>query len=144
MQGRRLRHERSESHRGAPHEHPRGGKMRASQKRTPRPRNRGRSKSTLRVGDEIIRGLREAVAVERGKLPGVKITRRELPDAAVAARSRFAGTRIVRLRERFHLSQPVFARALNVSAETVKKWEQETRVPDGAAVRLLEIAEEHP
>jgi len=118
--------------------------MRASQNKSRLPRNRRRSKPTLGVGEEIIRGLHEAVAFERGKLPGVKITRRELPDAAVAARSRFAGTRIVRLRERLHLSQPVFARALNVSAETVKKWEQETRVPDGAAVRLLEIAEEHP
>ncbi len=42
------------------------------------------------------------------------------------------------------LSQPVFAKLLNVSPETVKAWEQGKRVPEGAAVRLLEVAEDHP
>ncbi len=34
--------------------------------------------------------------------------------------------------------------ALNVSAETVRAWEQGKREPDGAALRLLQIAEQHP
>ena len=118
--------------------------MSTSENKSHSPRKQRRSKSTRSVGEEIIRGLHEAVAFERGELAGVKITRRELPDTLVRRPSRFAGTRIARLRERLRLSQPLFARALNVSAESVKKWEQETRVPDGAAVRLLEIAEEHP
>ena len=105
------------------------------------PQKRGRS-----VGEQIIKGMREAIAFERGELPDVKVTRRELPAATPAVRRRpnFAGARIARLRDRLRLSQPVFAEALNVSAETVKKWEQDTREPDGAAVRLLELAEAHP
>ena len=104
---------------------------------------RGRRAQTL--GERIIQGLNEAIAFERGEL-GAKVTRREIPESGlgVAESGRFQGARVARLRERLRVSQPVFAQVLNVSAETVKKWEQGTRVPDGAAVRLLEIAEEHP
>ena len=42
------------------------------------------------------------------------------------------------------LSQPVFAAALNVSPETIRAWEQGKRTPDGATLRLLEVAEHHP
>lgn len=104
-------------------------------------RKRGRS-----LGEEIIKGMREAIAFEHGKLPDVKVTRRELPESTPVGRGRpgFDGARIARLRDHLQLSQPVFAEALNVSPETVKKWEQDTREPDGAAVRLLELAEDHP
>lgn len=109
-------------------------------------RTRPTRKRERSVGDEIIKGMREAIAFERGELPDVKVTRRELPETTGALRARpgFRGARIARLRDRLRLSQPVFAEALNVSAETVKKWEQDTREPDGAAVRLLELAEDHP
>jgi DNA-binding transcriptional regulator YiaG len=33
---------------------------------------------------------------------------------------------------------------LNVSSSTVQAWEQGVRAPDGASLRLLEIAENHP
>lgn len=42
------------------------------------------------------------------------------------------------------LSQSVFAQALNVSTETVRGWEQGKRTPDGASLRLLELAARHP
>jgi putative transcriptional regulator len=110
-----------------------------------RERNRSNQKRVPSVGDQLIQGMREAIAFERGELPDLKVTRRELPEtSALRARPGFRGARIARLRDRLRLSQPVFAEALNVSAETVKKWEQDTREPDGAAVRLLELAEEHP
>ncbi len=48
------------------------------------------------------------------------------------------------VRERLGLSQPVFARALNVSLGTVRGWEQGARRPDGPTQRLLEVAERHP
>ena len=48
------------------------------------------------------------------------------------------------MRARLALSQPLFAAALNVSAQTVKAWERGARVPDGPTRRLLELAEEHP
>jgi hypothetical protein len=40
--------------------------------------------------------------------------------------------------------QAVFARVLNSSPETVKAWEQGKRTPDGIALALLQVADEHP
>lgn len=51
---------------------------------------------------------------------------------------------IAEIRGRLGLSQAVFAQALNVSPDTVRGWEQGKRVPDGASLRLLELAEQHP
>lgn len=98
------------------------------------------------VGAEVIAGLEEAVAFERGQLRDVKITRATLSSqgAEVTPAPAYKANRISSLRERLNLSQPVFAAALNVSSETIKKWEQGTREPDGAALRLLELAEAHP
>lgn len=77
---------------------------------------------------------------------GAKLTRLELRDrvSEVAEAPVFDAERISKLRREFGLSQPVFAAALNVSPDTVKKWEQGVRDPDGASRRLLEIAESHP
>ena len=97
------------------------------------------------VAQGIIEGLREAVAFERGELPDT--------DARKVLTARFAyveevpvydSERIMKVREGMELSQPVFASVLNVSVETVRSWEQGKRAPDGAAVRLLQVAEEHP
>ncbi|HEX9690595.1 MAG TPA: helix-turn-helix domain-containing protein [Gemmatimonadales bacterium] len=98
------------------------------------------------VGREIIEGLREAIAYERGELPDVRVTRVPLTarSARVRPAPRYRGARIARLRSRLKLSQPVFAQALNVSPETIRAWEQEKRVPDGAVLRLLQVAERHP
>ncbi|HET7584824.1 MAG TPA: helix-turn-helix domain-containing protein [Gemmatimonadaceae bacterium] len=102
--------------------------------------------TTRTVGEEIIAGLEEALAYERGELKGVKVTRATLATqrAGVAPAPSVGAQGIMALRERLRLSQPVFAAALNVSPETVKKWEQGTRDPDGAALRLLELADAHP
>jgi putative transcriptional regulator len=43
-----------------------------------------------------------------------------------------------------NVSQPVFARLLNVSDNAVRSWEQGAREPEGATLRLLEIAECNP
>jgi len=51
---------------------------------------------------------------------------------------------ILRLRQEFNFSQEVFARFLNVSVNTVQAWEQGTRVPSGAALKLLSIVKRHP
>ena len=52
--------------------------------------------------------------------------------------------RIRQIRQRFDLSQQAFADILNVSVATVRSWEQGVRTPDGASIRLLDIAERHP
>jgi DNA-binding transcriptional regulator YiaG len=47
---------------------------------------------------------------------------------------------IVSLRRKHSVSQRVFARLLNVSVKTVQSWEQGTRVPSDAALKLLSLA----
>jgi putative transcriptional regulator len=51
---------------------------------------------------------------------------------------------IVRLRHRLNCSQSMFARLLNVSTKMVQAWEQGTRKPSDAALKLLAVAEKHP
>jgi len=41
-------------------------------------------------------------------------------------------------------SQELFARFLNVSANTIRSWEQGTRRPQGADLKLLAIAKTNP
>jgi DNA-binding transcriptional regulator YiaG len=52
--------------------------------------------------------------------------------------------RIRWLRRRLDVSQRDFADMLNVSVGTVRSWEQGLRSPDGASLRLLDIAEHQP
>jgi putative transcriptional regulator len=100
----------------------------------------------LSIGRQIIEGLGQAIAYERGRIPGVQVSR--VPLTARVAQAPPApqpnGAAVARLRARLRLSQAVFAQALNVSAETVRAWEQGKRTPDGAALRLLQIAQRHP
>ena len=98
-----------------------------------------------RVEKGIIQGLRDAMAFERGERPAtVRVPVRLGGDVVVIEARGFKGKQVKRIRSGLKLSQPVFAQLLNVSSETIKAWEQGKRVPDGAAVRLLEVAEDHP
>ena len=47
------------------------------------------------------------------------------------------------LREREHMSQPVFALYLNVSKGLVSEWERGVKKPSGAASRLLDVVKRH-
>lgn len=51
---------------------------------------------------------------------------------------------IAAARQALNVSQPVFARLLNVRTITAASWEQGRRKPSGAALRLLQIARKHP
>jgi putative transcriptional regulator len=48
------------------------------------------------------------------------------------------------IRERLALSQDQFAGLLGVSVRTLQDWEQGRRRPQGPALALLRIAEQHP
>ena len=96
--------------------------------------------NALNVGDSIIKGLEEALAYERGERSlRTRTAERTAREARVVAPPLYDSARIRAVRARLALSQPLFAAALNVSAQTVKAWE-----PDGPTRRLLELAEEHP
>ncbi len=51
---------------------------------------------------------------------------------------------IARIRQRLNCSQSVFALILNISPKTVQAWEQGSREPSDAALKLLMIAKKHP
>src|SRR5437588_749731 len=53
-------------------------------------------------------------------------------------------TELTALRLRTELSQPIFARLLNVSTKTVQSWEQGTRKPSQATLRLIQVLQEEP
>jgi putative transcriptional regulator len=113
-------------------------------------RSRGRpqraARSTRNIGDEIIEGLKEAVAFERGKMTGVKVVERPLSarQATAAAAPDYKPRQIAEIRSKLNLSQSLFARVFNVSPETAKSWEQGKAPPNGSAKRLLQIADAHP
>ena len=52
--------------------------------------------------------------------------------------------KIIKIRKKTLKSQVVFAKMLNVSASSVRKWESGERKPTGAAKILLEIIDKKP
>lgn len=85
---------------------------------------------------ETMEALREIGAVG-------KRTMREFDDACMVPVQPMPPERIRALREREHLSQPVFARYLNVSKNLVSDWERGVKKPGGPAQRLLMIVEKN-
>lgn len=51
----------------------------------------------------------------------------------------YSPTQLKKLRNRFHVSQPVFAAYLNTSPKTIKQWEQGERKPNSIALKLLNL-----
>lgn len=51
----------------------------------------------------------------------------------------YSPTQLKKLRNRFHVSQPVFAAYLNTTAKTIQQWEQGDRKPNSIALRLLNL-----
>lgn len=93
-----------------------------------------------RLGQELISGLKEAVAHARGAKK-LRCSTLEIPRPARSWRKE----QIAELRKRrFGVSQPVFASLLSVTASTVRAWEQGQKTPSGAARRLLELADIAP
>ena len=64
-------------------------------------------------------------------------------DKSCLALAPFKPNEIKTLRKRHRVSQPVFARYLNISESTVEKWETGAKKPSGAALKLLSIVEKH-
>ena len=72
-----------------------------------------------------------------------KATMRGFDESCLLTPPAMAAKQIKRIRERAHVSQPVFARYLNTSESTVQKWEAGTKRPSGMALKLLAIVEKH-
>ena len=82
-------------------------------------------------GTEILEGIREIQQHNRGQ---VKLRSTELTPPS--------SPQVIRLK--LKLSQSAFAGLLGVSVRTLQDWEQGRREPQGPALALLRIAEQHP
>lgn len=121
--------------------------MRTAQKKGSSKAKKSAKKSATRhIGAELIAGLKEAIAFERGEKTGAVFVAAPIGarHAKVEAAPEFSAEEVVHVRKVLEFSQAVFAQALNVSAETVRAWEQGKSPPSGPSKRLLEIAQKYP
>lgn len=81
---------------------------------------------------EMMEGLHDAGAID-------KQTLREFDEACLAPATALKPEEIKAIREAEQVSQPVFARYLNVSKNLVSDWERGKKRPGGPALRLLSI-----
>jgi len=81
---------------------------------------------------ETMEALHEAGAID-------KQTMREFDDACLTPVRMLSPEEIRQIREAEHISQPVFARYLNVSKNLVSDWERGVKKPGGPALRLLTV-----
>ena len=103
-----------------------------SVRKAPRPIVRASKSGILAAVHESISDLHEAgvVAVE---------TMREFDELCLEPVEPLGPRQISELRRREMVSQPVFARYLNVSKSSVSQWETGAKRPDGAALKLLSL-----
>ena len=95
-------------------------------------------KIKVKVFDDLRESLQDALAFDQGRELNLRIT--ELP-----ARPRKLRPRDIRaIRRSLNASQVLFATFLNVSPNTIRSWEQGTRRPQGADLKLLAIARKNP
>ncbi len=101
-------------------------------------------KETKHMSDEAFADLKDAMegalAFERGERRDLKVTRIQAPRPPKA----MSPKDISRIRQKLNCSQAVFAMMLNISPKTVQAWEQGSREPGDAALKLLTIAKKHP
>ncbi|HKC89500.1 MAG TPA: helix-turn-helix domain-containing protein [Blastocatellia bacterium] len=87
---------------------------------------------------ELMQSLDQALRYSRGEQINARATTLPAPPEPMTRQE------IIKLRERFNCSQTIFARLLNVSVKTLQAWEQGLRTPSDAALKLLNIAKNHP
>jgi putative transcriptional regulator len=86
---------------------------------------------------ELLESVQEALEHTQGKR-NLKTTVLPPPPVPMDAQE------VRNLRSRLDASQAVFASYLNVSTKLVQAWEADRRTPEGAALRLLRLAEKAP
>jgi len=95
-------------------------------------------KIKVNIFDDMREALRDAAAYERGEAVNLRVT--HIPN-----RPKPISPKEVRhIRRSLNASQALFASYLNVSPNAVRSWEQGTRHPRQAALKLLAIAKKNP
>ena len=72
-----------------------------------------------------------------------KQTMRKFDDSCLAPTPALSPAEIKSIREKEAVSQPVFARYLNVSKNLVSEWERGAKRPGGPALRLLKFVKKN-
>jgi len=85
------------------------------------------------LAEDIIKGLQEALAYERGEPVNVIVHEVRIPKVKVSAVRRKTG-----------LSQDAFSKLIGAKVGTLRNWEQGRREPEGPAKTLLALIKEHP
>lgn len=92
----------------------------------------------INIFDDMREALRDAQAYERGEAVNLRVTRIPPRPKPISAKE------VRQIRHGLHASQALFATYLNVSPNAVRSWEQGTRRPRQAALKLLVIARKNP
>lgn len=94
----------------------------------------------------LLASAEQAAAIARGEAaPARTVTlERTERDTVVTPPPAFTKADVQALRARLRVSQGVFARLVGVSPKLEQAWEAGTRVPSGAAARVLEVLAERP
>ncbi|QTQ11028.1 helix-turn-helix domain-containing protein [Treponema parvum] len=85
--------------------------------------------------ENLMTGLNEAVAIERGKLKGRKTVYEIQPV------KKYDNAEIKQIRISVGMTQVLFANYMGVSSKTVEAWEKGTNSPTGTACRLISMLE---
>lgn len=72
-----------------------------------------------------------------------KKTMRNFDDRCLETVHEYSPEEIRQIRDKYHVSQPVFARFLNVSKNAISEWERGNKKPSGPALRLLMLIEKN-
>lgn len=103
----------------------------------------GKKAENKRYRSEAMAAIHESASAlyEIGAI--AKKTMREFDETCLEVAEEMKPSAIRALREREHVSQPVFAHYLNVSKNLVSDWERGKRKPGGPALRLLGVIQKH-
>ena len=83
------------------------------------------------LANDILRSLEQAVAISKGKMKPANVIRYEISDVKA-------------IRAELNVSQKELAKAMDVSIDTVKSWEQGRRNPTGLASKVLMLLAKDP
>lgn len=83
------------------------------------------------IFDDLYISAKQAESIAKGELKPASVTRYEVADVKA-------------IRAQLHITQKELANAMDVSVETVKKWEQGKRNPTGLANKVLALLSSDP
>jgi len=87
---------------------------------------------------ELMQGIDDLKGSRKGKITLRTIRLEDRPPPRISA------AEIVSLREKLHVSRPVFAAMIRTSPRTLERWEQNKGKPDQGSATLLKLIEAHP